>query len=130
MPCSCQVTLHYLRHVFEPYSRVPDVLRIDKDDRALLVTAGADVTEHGGWRNAPPFHLVFESIEKLATAPGTAAPFARGGAHEDLANPTHGQILCRRRDKSNEASVFGEGGFLYGELLGGFQTRPYGVEPF
>ena len=79
------MTLDYLRHVFELYPRVPDVIRIDEDDGTLLVAAGAGVTKHGGRPHTVPVHLCLEGFEKLTTAPGAAAFFAGGGAHEDLA---------------------------------------------
>jgi hypothetical protein len=83
------MTLDYLRHVFEPYSRIPEIVWIDKDDGALLVAAGAGVAEYGGGRYAAPVHLFPESVEQLAATSGAAAPLAWCGAHEDLAEPPH-----------------------------------------
>jgi hypothetical protein len=57
------VALHYLPHVFELYSRIPDVVGEDEDDRTLLVVAGTGVTKHGRRRYAVPFHLVFEGVK-------------------------------------------------------------------
>jgi hypothetical protein len=57
------VALHYLPHVFELYSRIPDVVGEDEDDRTLLVAAGTGVTKHGRRRYAVPFHLVFEGVK-------------------------------------------------------------------
>jgi acetylornithine deacetylase/succinyl-diaminopimelate desuccinylase-like protein len=87
------MTSHYLRHILGLDSRVPDVVRIDKHDRALFVAAGAGVAEHGGWPQASPVYLIFEGFEEFTAAPGAAASFARCGAHEDLAEPIHVQIL-------------------------------------
>jgi hypothetical protein len=87
------MTSHYLRHILGLDSRVPDVVRIDKHDRALFVAAGAGVAEYGIRPEAPPVHLIFKGFEEFTAAPGTAAPLTRSGAHEDLAEPFHVQIL-------------------------------------
>jgi hypothetical protein len=87
------VTLYDSRHVFGLDSRIPDIVRVDKYDRALFVTAGAGVAEHGGRPEAPPVHLISEGFEEFTAAPGAAASFPRRGAHEDLAEPVHIQIL-------------------------------------
>ena len=87
------MAFHYLRHVFGLDSRVPNVVGIDKHDRALFVAAGAGVAEHGGWPKASPVHLIFEGFEEFTAAPGAAASFAGRGAHKDLAEPVHIKIL-------------------------------------
>jgi len=56
-----QVPLHYSRYLFTRYARVPDVVRIDKHDRPILVPAGADVAKYGCRWHASLLHLVFES---------------------------------------------------------------------
>jgi len=90
-----------LRHVFQRYPGIPDVVWIDKDDGAFLVAAGTGVSEHGGRRDAAPVHLLLESLEQLAATLGAAAPLAGCGAHEDLAKSSHAKILFRSRYKSN-----------------------------
>src|SRR5215211_9056144 len=80
-----QVALHYSGHVLGYYAGVPDVVRVDEDDGTFLVTAGACVTEHGGWRYTAQFHLFLEHLEQFAASLRAAAPLTRRGANEDLA---------------------------------------------
>jgi hypothetical protein len=87
------MTFHYPRHIPGLDSRIPYVVGIDKHDRALFVAAGAGVAEHGGRPEAPPVHLIFKRFEEFSATPGTATSFSRCGAHEDLAEPIHVQIL-------------------------------------
>ena len=87
------MTLYNLRHVLELDPRVPHVVGVDKHDWALFVAAGAGVAEYGVRPEAPPVNLIFKGFEEFTAAPGTAAPFTRSGAHEDLAEPFHVQIL-------------------------------------
>ena len=87
------MAFHYLRHVFGLDMRVPDIVGVDKYDRALFVAASAGVAEHGGRTEAPPVHLILEGFEEFTATPGAATSFARRGAHEDLAEPVHVQIL-------------------------------------
>ena len=100
-----------LGHVFQRYAGIPDVVGIDKDDRALLVAAGAGVAEHGGRGYAAPVHLFPERVEQLAATFGAAAPLAWCGAHEDLAQSPHAQILFRSLDKSSIGIRFQATGF-------------------
>ena len=79
------MAIHYLRHVFGPNFRVPDVIGVDKDDGALLVAAGAGITEYGGRRYPAPIYLFLEGRQQLTAALRAAASFAGGGAHEDVA---------------------------------------------
>lgn len=79
------MTLYDLGYLLLRHVGVPDVVRVDKDDGTLPVAAGTGVAEHGRRRYTAPVHLLPESFEQLAAAPGAAAPLARGGAHEDLA---------------------------------------------
>jgi hypothetical protein len=105
------MTLHYLRHVFWFDPCVPHVVGVDKHDRTLLVAAGAGVAEHGGRGYAAPVHLFPESVEQLAATFGAAAPLAWCGAHEDLAQSPHAQILFRSLDKSSIGIRFQATGF-------------------
>jgi hypothetical protein len=120
------MTLDYLRHVFEPYSRIPEVVWIDKDDGALLVATCTGVTEHCRGGNTALLHLFPEGFEKLTAAPSAAASFAGGGAHEDLAELTHAQILCRGRDKSNLGIRFQRLQVLLMQAPLTFGVAPYG----
>ena len=87
------MAFHYLRHVFMLDACVPYVIGVDKHDRAFFVASGAGVAEHGGRPESPPFHLILEGFEEFTATPGAATSFARRGAHEDLAEPVHVQIL-------------------------------------
>jgi len=79
------VPLDYPRHVPGSDLRVPDVVGIDEDDRALVVATGAGVAQHGGRREPAPLELRPERLEELSATFATTALFSRGGAHEDLA---------------------------------------------
>jgi hypothetical protein len=111
MPLSYQVTLYYLRHVLTRHVRVPDIVRVDKDDGPLLVAASTDVAEDGGRRDAASVHLFPEDFEQFGAPFRATASLARGSAHEYLAQLAHAQILWRSRDKSNGGIRFQATGF-------------------
>ena len=85
---------------------VPDVVGEDKDDRALLVAAGAGVSQDDGRRHAAALHLVPENVQEFVAALLAAAALPRGCADEDLAKSGHGEILSRAGEKSSEGSRF------------------------
>ena len=85
--------LDYLRHVLGSNAGVPDVVGVDEDDRPLVVAAGADVAQHGGWWEPAPLDLGPERLEELAAAFRAAASLPRRGAHENLSELRHGLIL-------------------------------------
>jgi hypothetical protein len=87
------VLLDYTGYIVEGYAGIPDVIWEDEDYRALIVTAGADVPEHGRWRKPEFDHLVAKSFEELTAPLGSAPPFPRSGADEDLSKIAHADIL-------------------------------------
>jgi hypothetical protein len=99
------VPIYYLANVLRLYTRVPNVVGVDKDDGSFFVAAGTGVAEHGCRRYAAPVYLFPESFEQFGPALRTAAPFTRSGAHEDLAESTHTLILLRGLDKSNAEAI-------------------------
>src|SRR5215204_1508208 len=100
-----QVSLYYFGHVFRLHAGIPNVVRVDEDDRTFLVATGACVAEHGGRREAAPLYLVPEHREQFAAALGAAASVTRCGAHEDLAQLRHAQILCGVPKKSRRSGL-------------------------
>jgi hypothetical protein len=92
-----QVPLHYRRYVFTRYARVPDIVRIDKHDRPVLVPTGADVAKYGCRWHASQLHLVSESRKEFTPSLRAAASLTRRGTDEDLAELPHIQILCRNQ---------------------------------
>ena len=85
-----QVPLDYPRHVPGSDAGIPDVVGVDEDDGALVVTAGADVAQHGGGREPAPLDLGPESLDELSAAFRAAASLAWRGAHENLSQLCHG----------------------------------------
>ena len=94
-PRGGQVPPDYHRHVFERHPSVPDVVRVDEDDRPLMVTSGADIAQHDGRGEPAPLNLRPEHLEELGAALRAAASLPRRGAHVDLSQLRHGFILCR-----------------------------------
>ena len=84
-----------LRHVFGGYTGVPDIVREDKDDGALFVTASAGIAEHRRWRETKADDLLAKPLEKLATAFLSTPPLPRCGADKDLSKLSHTSILSR-----------------------------------
>ena len=103
-PRGGQVPPDYHRHVFERHPSVPDVVRVDEDDRPLVVTSRASVAQHYQRREPTPLDLCPELLEEFAPAFRAAASLARCGAHEYLTKPFHthmvraqGPIVHKRR---------------------------------
>ncbi len=84
LPHRRQVPLDDLRYVLRANVRVPDVVRVDKDDRTLVVAAAAGIAQHGGGREPAPLDLRPEHLEEFGSALRAAAPLSWRGAHEDL----------------------------------------------
>ncbi len=93
----CEVFPDDLRNVFGLHAGVPDIVRKNEDNRALLVTAGADVAEYGRRRKAQARDLLAELLQEFAAALGSAPALSRRGADEDLSKHSHADILCRAR---------------------------------
>jgi hypothetical protein len=83
-----------LRNVSWLNAGVPDIVREDEDDRALLVAAGTDVTEYGRWRKAQARDLLAELLQEFAATLGAAPTLSRRGADKDLSKYSHAHILC------------------------------------
>jgi hypothetical protein len=75
------------RYVLRSDARVPDVVRVDKDDRPLMVATGAGVEHYGGGREPEPLDLSPELLQEFDSALRAAAPLSGRGANEDLAQP-------------------------------------------
>ena len=84
LPHRRQVPLDDLRYVLRANVRVPDVVRVNKDDRTLVVAAGASIAQHGGGQEPAPLDLLPEHLEEFGPALRAAAPLPWRGAHEDL----------------------------------------------
>ncbi len=91
----CEVFPNDLRNVFGLHAGVPDVVRKNEDDRALLVAAGADAAEYGRRRKAQAGDLLAELLQELAATLGSAPTLSRRGADKDLSKHSHANILCR-----------------------------------
>src|SRR3712207_7497781 len=63
------------RSTLFPYTtlfRSPDVVRVDKDDRTLVVAAGAGVAHYGQGREPAPLDLGPEHLEELRSEEHTS----------------------------------------------------------
>jgi hypothetical protein len=89
----CQVPLDYLWHFLGRHPGIPDVVGIDEDDRALVVTPGTGVAQYRGRQESAPLELHPERLDQVGATFGTAAPLPRGSAHKNLSKPSHGLIL-------------------------------------
>ncbi len=84
LPRRREVLLDDNWHVFGRHARVPNVVRVDKDQGPLVVAAGTGVAQHDSWRQPLPLDLRAEHLEELAAALGAAAALPRCSANEDL----------------------------------------------
>ncbi len=72
------------RYILRSNARVPDVVRVDKNDRTLMVAAGAGIAHYDVGREPAPLDLRPEHLEEFGSALRAAAPLSGRGAHEDL----------------------------------------------
>src|ERR1041385_6193890 len=105
-----QVALDDLGDVLGAQPAVPDAVRVDDDDRPLVVL---EVAAHPGGAHvgeAAPLHLVAEPLEDALRSLAATVVASRGGADEDVQGARragHGPTIVLRRPRPPRRSLEG-----------------------